>query len=110
MVLQPAVLVPRVAGGARAGLFVHAPAFAQLVLSVGYPGGGVASYQGQTDAHGRYVFSWLVPRTLHQAGEATLDLHARRGALSAEWRGVVAVEVQLDALGDVLEIIVVHGH
>jgi len=91
LLLQPTLTVSRVDAGGRASLFVHAPAFARLVLSLTYPGGAAASYQGTTDGHGRYVFSWTVPANLKQSGNARLHLTVQRDGRQADWSGHLAV-------------------
>ena len=90
--LQPTLTATRAIGGAPAGLFVHAPAYTQLSLSITYPDSTSAHYSGKTDGQGRYVFSWHVPAALKQAGDAELHLSARRDSLSASWSGALVVQ------------------
>jgi hypothetical protein len=91
LLVQPTLLTARAAAGGRAGLFVHAPAFARLTLSVAYPDGRSAAYHASTDGHGRYVFSWTVPAALKHGGDARLRLIVQRDGRRAAWSGVLAV-------------------
>jgi lipoprotein-anchoring transpeptidase ErfK/SrfK len=91
LLLQPALLTAHAGAGSPAGLFVHAPAFAQLSLYVAYPDGQSASYQGKTDGEGRYVFSWLVPADLKHSGAAMLHLTVQRDGRRSAWSGTLAV-------------------
>jgi hypothetical protein len=91
LLLQPILLVTQADAGQRAGLFVHGLAFAQLTLSLTYPGGASSSYRGKTDGRGRYVFTWTVPADLHQSGTARLLLAALRGDQQSTWSGALLV-------------------
>ena len=92
LAVQAVPVIARPTGGATAGLFVHAPAFTDLMLRVSYAGGLRREYLGKTDRHGRYVFSWTLPADRRQAGSASLDLRVRRGTLRGHWSGLLAVQ------------------
>jgi lipoprotein-anchoring transpeptidase ErfK/SrfK len=91
LLLQPTLLVARVGAGKQAALFVHAPAFTQLRLSLTYPGGASSHLDGTTDGQGRYVFSWVVPANLRQSGTARLQVIAQRGGQVVHWLGALPV-------------------
>ncbi len=91
LLLRPTLTVSSVNAGGHAGLFVHAPAFAQLTLSVTYPGGVAASYQGKTDGQGRYTFNWTAPANLRQSGAASLRVIVQRDGRRATWSGQLTV-------------------
>lgn len=95
LLLQPTLLVAQAAAGEHAGLFVHAPAFTQLRLSLTYPGGVSSRFAGKTDGQGRYVFTWILPADLRQSGTARLQLTAQRGGLYRTWLGTMPVRKAL---------------
>ncbi len=91
LLLRPTLTESSVNAGGHAGLFVHAPAFAELSLSLTYPSGISAAYQGKTDGQGRYTFSWTVPANLKQSGAAKVRVTVRRDGRQATWSGQLTV-------------------
>lgn len=91
LIVQATPLLPSVAEGGRAELFVHTGALTTLTLAIHYARNGGQTLTALSDRQGRYVFSWTVPLGRRLAGPAGLHLDARRGAMSGSWSGTLAI-------------------